>query len=241
MTAGAKARFGPRGFTLVELLVVLTLFGLISTVLVGGVRFGARVWDAGAEKSVWLIQVETVQNLMRHQFAEMVQQRQSAARESSRLAAPEFPPTFLGESDSLAVASFFPTHVGLGGINYFEFKIVAQEDLLRLDLTWSPYPSDDRPIDEDLIEERRLIEGFAEADFSYYGVMEGDREARWHDSWDEEGQVPELVALNIEFPPEDSRYWPTLLVAPRSDLTAGRGRRPDRGADREADRVPANE
>lgn len=227
MTGGPTARGGARGFTLVELLVVLTLFGLISTVLVGGLRFGARAWDAGAEKSVWLIQVETVQNLMRHQFDEMVPPRQAPRRETGSLKEPELPPTFLGESDSLTVASFFPTHVGLGGINNFEFRIVDDEDLLRLDLIWSPYPSDDRPIDEDLIEERRLIQGFAKADFSYYGILDDEREARWHDSWDAEGQVPELVALNIEFPEDDGRYWPALLVAPRSGLVGSRGRRPE--------------
>ena len=32
------------GFTLIELLIALTLFGLLSVALLGGLRFGTRVW-----------------------------------------------------------------------------------------------------------------------------------------------------------------------------------------------------
>ncbi|MEE8085084.1 MAG: type II secretion system protein, partial [Alphaproteobacteria bacterium] len=34
------------GFTLLELMVSLALVGLLTMVLTGGIRFGARVWEA---------------------------------------------------------------------------------------------------------------------------------------------------------------------------------------------------
>ena len=47
-------RHTTRGFTLVELLVVLALVSLISLALAGSLRFGGRVWERvqpGSERS----------------------------------------------------------------------------------------------------------------------------------------------------------------------------------------------
>ena len=46
----APAARGAPGFTLVELLVGLSLLGLISLLLFGGLRFGLRTWEAGGTR-----------------------------------------------------------------------------------------------------------------------------------------------------------------------------------------------
>ena len=41
---------GARGFTLVEILVALTLFALMGSVLMGSLRLAGRSWDTGEAK-----------------------------------------------------------------------------------------------------------------------------------------------------------------------------------------------
>ena len=38
------------GFTLVELLVAITLLALVSAALFGGLRFGARAWESATSR-----------------------------------------------------------------------------------------------------------------------------------------------------------------------------------------------
>ena len=207
-----KAAPGNAGFTLIELLVVMVLFGLISTALLGGLRFGTRAWDAGLQQSEAIGQIEVAQNLLRRQFAELLTRRR-VEDENDHV------PAFEGDSDQMAVASFYPSHVGLGGINYFEYRIVdTEEGLKRLELTWRPYPEDGKKTKDkpELAEERFLIDGIEEAEFRYYGVPQGDEKPRWTDKWEKEVFPPYLVALSIEFPAEDRRYWPELMVAPKA-------------------------
>ena len=54
-----------RGFTLVELLVVMTLLGLIATALFGGLRFGVRAWESGGARSAAFAEIEIAQSLLR--------------------------------------------------------------------------------------------------------------------------------------------------------------------------------
>ena len=58
------------GFTLVELLVAITLLGLIAVALSGALRFGARVWDVGTERGAQSSRVEAAQNFLRRRIAE---------------------------------------------------------------------------------------------------------------------------------------------------------------------------
>jgi general secretion pathway protein J len=204
-----------KGFTLVELLVVMTLFGLISLALVGGLRFGTRAWEAGAARGEALSQIEIVQGVIRRQLGEVVPPELEGAETSESTA-------FTGTADSLEFFTYFPGHRGVGGRNYFRLAILPDDELMRLDLSWRLYRADgslyENPEAEDdgeSGEERRLIVGIESADFRYFGATDRDREPDWHDRWNLEEELPELVALTIAFPPGDRRYWPELIVATR--------------------------
>ena len=155
-----------------------------------------------------------MQNLLRRQFAELLTRTRGRIEDEN-----DQVPAFEGDRQNLLLASFYPSHVGLGGINYFEYRVVpSDEGLKRLELIWRPYPEDgkkskDKP---ELAEDRFLIDGIEEAEFRYYGIVRGDDKPKWTDKWEEESFPPYLVSLAITFPPEDRRYWPELMVAPKS-------------------------
>ena len=70
------------GFTLVELLVSIALLGLISVAMAGSLRFGARVWDTGADRGEWLNRAEITQNFLRQHIGQAAAARGAFAPEA---------------------------------------------------------------------------------------------------------------------------------------------------------------
>jgi prepilin-type N-terminal cleavage/methylation domain-containing protein len=56
------------GFTLLELLVAMTLLGLLMTVVFGGLRFGARAWERAETDSSGTDEIRLAQSILRHEL-----------------------------------------------------------------------------------------------------------------------------------------------------------------------------
>ena len=68
---GARPRHPvDQGFTLLELLVAITLLGLLMAALFGGLRLGARVWETGETRLDASARVQIVQDFLRQRLAE---------------------------------------------------------------------------------------------------------------------------------------------------------------------------
>jgi general secretion pathway protein J len=197
---------GERGFTLIELLIALTLVGLLSVVLVGGLRFGTRLWETGDQRGAALSQLETVQRLLRRQIGQAVLVRPGEDADA--------PSSFEGTAEGLRFIAPLPPYVGVGGLYRFELKTAEGDSELGLELLWQLYRPDQEEwfVEEDLTR-RTLIEGIEEARFSYYGIPEGAADPEWSEAWDSDNGLPSLFSLEIAFPEGDPRPWPLLTVA----------------------------
>ena len=60
------------GFTLLELIVVLTILSLIMTAAFGSVRLGSRSFEAGVMRANETEQIRTSADFLRRQFAQLV-------------------------------------------------------------------------------------------------------------------------------------------------------------------------
>lgn len=60
---------GDGGFTLLELLVAITVFALMAGILVAGFRFGVRVWEQAETASMQLTDVESAYAIVRRLIA----------------------------------------------------------------------------------------------------------------------------------------------------------------------------
>ena len=94
------------GFTLVELLVATTLLALLSVVLFGGLRFGARAWDAGGESIERTSETEAAQEVLRRTLVEAL---------AFRGAGEEDQPAFSGQVDRIGFVAPMPRHAGSAG------------------------------------------------------------------------------------------------------------------------------
>lgn len=200
---------GQAGFTLMELLVAITLLSLLSLVLTSSLRFGLSAWARGTEHAERVDQVLLVQDFLRRTIAD---------------AYPYFLPSdptrggghvdFSGSARSLRFLASAP--IALGGRGRVRFEISSVGSPGRLDLVVVTAPELAAPA---AIRERKALISNVEAiELAYFGKRRSDRFAAWRDAWEAEPELPQLVRLKVKLPDGDTRSWPDLTVAPR--LTA---------------------
>lgn len=197
----------PAGFTLIELLVALTLVGLLSVLLLGGLRFGTRVWETGHERSESFAEIESVHGFLRRQLSQV-----RLSSEATR--SPDRPADFTGTGDRVRFMATLSAHAGIGGLYRFELAPVERTEGMALELTWQIYRPDRIEWFEDDPSRRVLIEGIEAVRLQYYGALEEDEDPEWYDVWDSQTTLPMLLKLELDFPSDDGRAWPELTVAP---------------------------
>jgi len=215
MSRGRTRSQAAAGFTLVELLVALMLFGLIAVVLFGGLTFGTRAWEAGNALADRMAEVEAVQALLRRQLA------RSLLAGGAPTGTDEPSPAFTGEADRVGFLAPAPPQIGVGGIYLFELTIEEGPEAGQLILAWR-LPRDKEPPPDGQPSaasgRRVLLENVESLKFSYFGSLRPGEPADWQQVWEGQPGPPRLVAVDLIFAPTDPRRWPRLLIAPRVAL-----------------------
>jgi general secretion pathway protein J len=233
-----------RGFTLIELIVALTLVGLISVALLGGLRFGTRAWEAGDAHAERIGEIEAVHGLLHRLLTQayLPNRRLAGGGEEVEQAAVEGEGAtdFSGTTEQLQFIAPLPSHVGTGGLYNFRLGPGATKAGEGLVLSWQLYrPEETATFDGEEQDTRLLLEDIESFEVGYFGLLDTEDEPRWAERWDEESRLPLLVVLRVTYPDEDPRYWPELLVAPRAavvpaevsdSLGFGASRRPGGGS-----------
>lgn len=185
------------GFTLLELLVAMSLLGLLGMLLGGafhlatshvGQRQGAL--DRSAELAA---------------AGAFLRDRLSAALPAVPLGWPEGAVLFDGQPDGLSFVAPAPESVPAGGLLVYTIVQTPGGLVLR----WRAY---DGTVPEGPGTDTLLLPGVGEARFDYHGPRDGAPPA-WHGNWQEQAALPTLVRLSLV--DGDGRALPDLVVAPR--------------------------
>lgn len=198
------------GFTLVELLVAIALFSLISLVLTRSLDLGLKAWERGRAHGERIDQVLLVQDLLRRLL------------EDAYPLLPEDDPTqrrvaFAGRADALTFLAPVPGALDSGGRSRLQLLVDRGAAGSNLILTVAPElsASADQPA------QKVLLENVATIRLSYFGRRKRDRTAAWREDWSGEVAQPRLVRLEVRFPAQDNRTWPEFIVAPRVGVDVG--------------------
>ena len=202
---------GNSGFTLMELLVAMTLLGMLMAALFGGLRLGTRVWEASDRAVQQSNGAEMVRSFLQARFERILPL-------SGTLSGGDEEALFRGDQRSLRFVSFMPESFGQQPF-LMELSLQRRDQaVLRDDLVlkW-------RRLEEALADagdvtagQRVLMEDVADIAFGYFG---GDRrQARsWSDQWRNREALPALIRVELAFPGGDLRRWHPLMVSPMID------------------------
>ncbi len=198
-----------RGFTLLELLISLTLLGLILVLLFGGLRLSIRSWDSVQEKVDNLNSVRSVEGFLRREMEQIYPYRWKAAP-ARRFA-------FVGERHKVNFVGPMPSRIGIGGLYAIALELEQTGSGRRL--TWKYVPVDPQmqdfsslgPAKEMVLAGTELI-AVDDIWLSYFGRETESAAPRWLDRWDSTVTMPQLIRIKVRF--ADGSEWPDFVVAP---------------------------
>jgi prepilin-type N-terminal cleavage/methylation domain-containing protein len=137
-----RRRAAENGFTLLELLIVITILGLIVVALTSGVRFAGQAWRVQERRSETEGDLDAVQNVLRQLIM--------TARDVN------------GDGFSVRFVSTLPDALGRGGL--YDVELRTQAD--RLVLAWKPHFRG--PTAETGWTSTDLVEGVHRMDVAYF-------------------------------------------------------------------------
>jgi len=204
-----RAERGEAGFTLVELLIALTLFALLATLLFGGLRFAGRAVAAGDARLERSAELALAAGFLRRALAGAEPLPRAESDGGASVA-------FEGEPDALAFASLPPAYLAPPGYYWLRLGIESGD---RLWLRWEAIGKDEvaaSPAPTLLLDRVQRLE------LAYFGAFDPYERPQWHARWEHAPLLPILVRLRLTF--RDGSRAPDILVAPRLSRGTGPGR-----------------
>jgi general secretion pathway protein J len=199
------------GFTLLELLISMTLLGLLMLVVLGGLRFGARAWERNEAHTTATDDVRLAQALLRREIARVYPLilMDQAHLEDRHV-------DFDGTEDTMSFLAPSPDALAAAGRARITLKrtvrngravlvFSARQELAASNRTYSEI----------------LVEGLKALDFSYFGREQPTETPRWRDHWTNEMRLPQLIRVHAQFAGGDARTWPEFVVAPQISVDVG--------------------
>lgn len=194
------ARSSEAGFSMIEMLVAMTLFGFLSIMLIGGLHLGTRVMETGAKRIDQTARTSSGYEFLRREIA----QAQPLPRlGEANNAAIEFD----GTSDSMTFITLASPLRAAGG--YQQLALHPMNGSLVA--TWRPYV---RVIGDTPAGERdSVLFGDVVVEFTYYGALANETAPSWHREWRNQAKLPALIGIDMRH--GDGRPSPGLMIAPR--------------------------
>ena len=202
MTAASGWHRGQAGFTLLELVVAITLMGLVLVVLYSGLRLGLNGWDSGEARAEATNRLRLTAEFLRRQLAQSMTVYRINDQQEKTVG-------FAGQADRIEFVAPMLAQLGQGGL--YRVRIEAGDG--RLWIRWRPY----WPADPTAGEEREtvLLDGVSGVEWAYFGAeRDDDPHPQWRSNWASPTGRPTLVRLNLNL---QGQPWPDLVVA----LSAG--------------------
>ena len=195
--SGGRAGAGARGFTLVELVIALTLVSLIMLGLLSAMR---ALGDTGTRLEGRALKADELRLVT------------AFLRQSLGSASPRADPVsgdgtlsvhFEGAGQTLQWLGVMPPRHGVGGLTHMRLGLIERGQVLALQ--YQPFdPLQPQP-DWSGIEPHWLVEG-VEGFALRYQALEG---GQWRSEWSDAAYIPGRVQLAIE---DGEGAWPLIVV-----------------------------
>ena len=194
-------RQGQKAFSLLELLVAMTLLSMLVIALITGLRMATRSWETGTVSNHETAQMLIVTALLRH----LVASTRAVPTTRASILDATGGAGFEGDSEALRFVSTLPIHAAPSGA----YETVLSRRETELVLKRSPLTIEsfsDSPVDETV-----LLDDVVSFEVAYFGQEKHRDEAHWKTHWTTDDPLPQLLRIDIET--QRRGQWPSLLVA----------------------------
>ncbi len=193
-----------RGFTLLELLIAVSLLALLMTMVLAGLNVAVRHLDRQSDRIDRSSRTVLAQDFLRTQLAD--------ARPLTTSGAPDGAIAFDGRPDGVDFVGPVPEAVARGGLQVLSLAFAegrAGSDLL---VGWRPFTGTASAAAA-AGHKAVLLDHVQQAAFAYFGATAPDGPPSWRSSWRNMSYLPSLIRLSLTF--SDGRRMPELVVALR--------------------------
>lgn len=182
------------GFTLIEMVVAMTILGTMLMLLYSGLSFALRSWDASDVNGRLTMDRRIGENFLRREVAELFPMRWKDPV-TLKIA-------FEGDAKHMRFVSARPAGIGSGGLALVSLDVVEDaRDRREHHLVMRRAMPDDEQKDFGPLEKAEaaiLIGNVDTVAFSYFGAENDFAEPRWVDEWRFTSRVPQMVRLRVK-------------------------------------------
>ena len=210
----SKLKNNQRGFTLLEIIVVMTMLSLIMVMIYGGIQTSRKISEKGLKRINASNEIRVVSELIRRQVSRILPM---AFKEDDG----EFV-IFEGDDRHIMYVSPMPGYLGNGGPHVQLIEIVNAKGGKILQFShWLLSDSLEEDSFEDSDQEPVvLLENIRDAEFSFVKLDEEGELGDWENSWEEPETTPLMVRLEVDMGDNALMQWPNMQVALMLDATA---------------------
>lgn len=210
-----------RGFTLLEMLVGLTLLGVLLILIYSALNIGLRAWDAGDQRAGEASHQRIVQSFLRRELGQVFPIRWRGIPESKI--------AFEGAKQEIKFVTALNLGASIkeGGLQWAHLYLSEDPEQgadgkRRQSLFLKREVFDLQAKDWDSLDNAkptRLIAGVKEIEISYYGAESDNLDPKWANEWKNPLRVPVLIKIAVKT--DLGRNVPELVVALKLGEEAG--------------------
>lgn len=195
------------GFTLIEVLIAMTLLSVMVVLLFGSMKICAESWQKGEDKISEVNDVAVVYQFFRNHLSTALPLWDDFSGENDDFA-------FAGKNQELKFVSSFPASAKKTGLQVFSLKLIKEDNEQSIQVTITPFfPAADS--EEWHKEEVTLLRHVSNLSINYYALDEAQSEGIWQEDWQEQDMLPKLVKIQIER--ENGDFWPEMVFELKSE------------------------
>lgn len=222
-------QFRNEGFTLIEVLIAMTLLGVMVVLLFGSLRIAGQSWNTGESKMAAVNQKAVVYQFFKRHITAIRPLPMLNADPNESFDTVQ---AFQGFPQSLRFVAGLPASSARKGLQVFTIALDPENHSV-LWVALAPYrlTDNDRQPDRPEI----LLQNIAEIRFAYFGRIEELAEPRWQEEWSVAERLPSLIKISIAL--QDGSYWPDMVFPLKITRAANsQGVADDSQIDEDADR-----
>ena len=209
------------GFTLVELLLAITLMSILLGLTYTGLRAATRSSQRGELLLAAGGELRASHQFIRRQLNQMLPLPYAVTEGAEELRI-----VFEGDARHIQYVAPMPGYLGAGGPQVQLIEVVNADDgelLIQFSHALLQGFEESRLYDRDPV---ILLDGVSSAGFEFLTRDEEGELIGWTTSWDQQDTLPVAVRLDLEFSGDLNMQWPDLAAGVRVDeqaLRAGGG------------------